>query len=71
MSGWFNQQMADQTEESKKHIKISQQIVESIGKLDKTTTRLNVIMICLTVVLILLTAVLVWLTFKLAFPMPG
>lgn len=40
-------------------------IIDAINKLNKSTTRLNWIMIWLTVILILLTCVLVWLTIAL------
>ena len=42
--------------------------IEAINDLNKSTTRLNRVMIWLTCVLVLLTVALVWLTFKLAFP---
>lgn len=36
--------------------------IQAIDNLNKSTTRLNWIMICLTIVLVFLTGVLVWLT---------
>ena len=67
MSGFFNPQIAEQTRKTKEHIEISEQIVCSIVKLDKSTTRLNIIMIWLSATLVLLTIVLVYLTFELVF----
>lgn len=48
-------------------MEVGKKIIGAIDKLDKSTTRLNKIMIWLTVVLVFLSVVLVWLTYKLAF----
>ena len=45
---------------------VGKKVIDAVNNLDKSTSRLNKIMIGLTGALVLLTIVLVWLTFKLA-----
>lgn len=68
MAGWFNGQLAEQSEKMTQNLSVSEQIRDAINKLNTSTTKLNKIMVWLTGVLVLLTVVLVVLTFKLAFP---